>query len=515
MAFAVLTRTVVDDSGNVIPFASVEVRSALDNSLASLYDDGEGQTPIANPITTGNDGFFRFYAAPGTYTVEAGNGISSVTWTISLTYVNGEVYRAPSASLAGKTKALYCTSVDRFYVASRGPSGGTLFEFNRGNVAAPSLPTNSVNGSWDFWRTGKVRQIEDDSGFVLTDTRQETGTWIDYSIPESKLLGPDPISIESDLDLPCRRSQTPGNAVEFNVVAGYGAKARIALYATGSSPTALDIEVNGAVAKTVNVSTFATSVMIVEVPCPPGTNVLKLTHPAGAANLYVVGANLFLLNEEFEHAKTVLDRLAVYRKSPDYINSRGASDYAIKSEADALWAGSFHGGETSTQDLFYMDRANFAMTPGEMRVGKSFSIRQKTRLDWPGGEYLDVNSETILGDSQKRMHVEVIGDVVAETLHIGMCATNTNVSAVTHPRFIEDVEVDNSDLGITNHVRQIDPATGMSVTISVSETDARYTPGRSEISYSTSAYAKFYPNLVRDVAQKVTELRVAFTHTFG
>ena len=94
MALAVVNRTVVDDTGAVIPYASVEVRTVTDNSLASLYSDSGSQAPIANPITSDSRGLFKFYVTPGTYTIEAGNGVSSIIWTM-------DVFNGDSQTLDG------------------------------------------------------------------------------------------------------------------------------------------------------------------------------------------------------------------------------------------------------------------------------------------------------------------------------------------------------------------------------------------------------------------------------
>lgn len=63
--------SVLDASGNVEPGASIEVRSAVDNTLSLLYEDEAGATPLSNPTATDADGFIRFYVDGGFYNITA------------------------------------------------------------------------------------------------------------------------------------------------------------------------------------------------------------------------------------------------------------------------------------------------------------------------------------------------------------------------------------------------------------------------------------------------------------
>lgn len=76
--------TVQDDAGNAVNGASVEVRSTgAGTPLATLASDSGG-TGLANPFTTGADGFAQFWVAAGQYTIEVSSGGSDQTWTVNL-----------------------------------------------------------------------------------------------------------------------------------------------------------------------------------------------------------------------------------------------------------------------------------------------------------------------------------------------------------------------------------------------------------------------------------------------
>lgn len=69
MAFVPWKRTIVDNNGDIIPSASVEVRRTADNSLATLFSD-EGTTSLTNPFTAdASTAEAEFFAAPDRYTV--------------------------------------------------------------------------------------------------------------------------------------------------------------------------------------------------------------------------------------------------------------------------------------------------------------------------------------------------------------------------------------------------------------------------------------------------------------
>lgn len=80
MAHSVWQATIVDDDGDVLPAASVEVRALPGLTLATLYEDVDGNTPLANPFAADAEGFARFYVAAGRYRITATSGATSRTW---------------------------------------------------------------------------------------------------------------------------------------------------------------------------------------------------------------------------------------------------------------------------------------------------------------------------------------------------------------------------------------------------------------------------------------------------
>ena len=71
-ALAGIRGNAVSAAGIVIENAEIEVFVAGSNDQKpDLFEDRNGNTPLTNPFTTGNDGFFEFFCTGGAYRIEA------------------------------------------------------------------------------------------------------------------------------------------------------------------------------------------------------------------------------------------------------------------------------------------------------------------------------------------------------------------------------------------------------------------------------------------------------------
>jgi hypothetical protein len=80
MTLPIFQRTIVNDAGDVIPGASVEVRRESDNALVQLFSDRDGTVLLSNPTTADSDGFVQFFAASSNYKITATGSGGSVVW---------------------------------------------------------------------------------------------------------------------------------------------------------------------------------------------------------------------------------------------------------------------------------------------------------------------------------------------------------------------------------------------------------------------------------------------------
>ena len=89
MAKAAWNRTIVDASGNVLPGADITVTDERTGTLATLFDDREGNDAKSNPFVADTNGFARFFADAGVYRVVAESGALSRTWRFQSLLDNG------------------------------------------------------------------------------------------------------------------------------------------------------------------------------------------------------------------------------------------------------------------------------------------------------------------------------------------------------------------------------------------------------------------------------------------
>lgn len=78
MALSAWQATIVNESGDVIPSASIEVVDESTGLTATIYANAGGGS-LGNPFSAGTNGFARFYADAGSYTItasDAGSGFS-------------------------------------------------------------------------------------------------------------------------------------------------------------------------------------------------------------------------------------------------------------------------------------------------------------------------------------------------------------------------------------------------------------------------------------------------------
>lgn len=95
MALGRWQATIVNDKGDILPGASVEVRREVAGSpLATLYSDRDGLTPLGNPLTVGLDGYAAFHAVGGAYRITATKDGFSRTWRYVPVGIGSEQDRA-------------------------------------------------------------------------------------------------------------------------------------------------------------------------------------------------------------------------------------------------------------------------------------------------------------------------------------------------------------------------------------------------------------------------------------
>lgn len=117
-----------DTYGNVQAGLSITIKTYPGGATATIYSD-DGVTPAANPLTTGSDGLFSFYAANGTYTVE----------------YDGEVQRR--IKLFDQSNGLAAADVSTI-TANSSSAALTITNSGSGNALASSKPIKVNESLW-------------------------------------------------------------------------------------------------------------------------------------------------------------------------------------------------------------------------------------------------------------------------------------------------------------------------------------------------------------------------------
>lgn len=408
-----------------------------------------------------------------------------------------------------------------FVLAGGGGGAGLVTRVFNGNVAAPSLPVDSENGSWALWRTGIVSALE--YAWVYKKPTSFTGTWTEADVSFSAIdIFTDP-NLGTLYALKVQRSSTggAGAVATINVTVGHDGEIRMGFMGTASAPLAQKIVIDGVTAATVNLRTTTPAILTFVIKAVPGSRVVTIPHEEASTILNIIGAN-FLTLAQLQHWHTDISAWAAYTKSPNYVTNEGAADYAFKAKnGNSYWAGSYHGGEYErAAPEFSLDHRIITPSDSFIGIGRRFSILQQTQLRWASTlESLDMDSLTIFQDSGVFMQCAASNaNLVAHTAFIGMNTTSHAFDSAIGARYHNAATTDGVHyaFGPCQQITQIERSTGRLVYTRFSRPPLlNNSYGGATISYATGAYAKAYSGFIRNAEQKLpVEFSFAFMRAF-
>ena len=176
-----------------------------------------------------------------------------------------------------------------------------------------------------------------------------------------------------------------GGFASYSVNSGNAGKMNIGLYdrAVKSGNTDYKIYFGDSLVKTGSVSTIGeTGRHIIEFNVPPNKSGTLKIENSGSGLLYLTAINFYRLEEL--NGQQVDSFLAYYENNnTHYIESNGASDYALRNADDNKLFGSYHGGEISEECKVVKggSRVDYdTISTGDFWAERNFNVYQKTRL---------------------------------------------------------------------------------------------------------------------------------------
>ncbi|QEG08792.1 putative tail fiber protein [Aeromonas phage 4L372XY] len=451
-----------------------------------------------------------------------------------------ETLRKVSFDLFGATDSPFTPSSERlkivcgggveypgklFVLTQGGGGNGVLIRLFNGNIAAPSLPSNSENGSWALWRTGVVSAIE--YAWVYKKPSVVTGSWTESNVTYSA------VDIYSEPMLgsykPLKRMSSSvsgsgvgaGNELQFNVNVGIDGAIRVGFMGTATAPLNQQIKIDGVVVATVSLRTPTSSIVYHDIKAAPGPRVVTITHTELSTNLNVIGVNFLSIND-LKHWNVDVDSWAAYTRSPGYVTNEGAAEYAIRAKNGANnWAGSYHGGEYErASPEFSVDHRLITPSDSLVAIGRRFSILQQTQLRWASTlESLDMDSLTIFCDGSVFMQCAISNaNLIAHTAYLGMNTTSPAYDSAIGSKYYDNATTDGESyvFGPCQQVTQIERATGRLVYTRFSRPpllDNSF--GGPTVSFAAGAYAKLYSGFIRNASTKLpTDFSFAFQRAY-
>ena len=153
MALARWQSTIVDDEGNVLPNAQVEVRREVAGApLATIYQDRDGAAPLGNPFSANaapfaGDGFVWFHVPGAAYRITVTSGAFSRVLRYEPVGTAQEFDQADVTALVQQVDAGYALTFES--ETSAPPSAGAI-RFNNADFSAATeayISTENLGGS--------------------------------------------------------------------------------------------------------------------------------------------------------------------------------------------------------------------------------------------------------------------------------------------------------------------------------------------------------------------------------
>lgn len=354
-------------------------------------------------------------------------------------------------------------------------SNGPKYVISTLDTANGDTGSSSVGGSWDLIRLKKValasnayvaKSAIDSASTVGTlatlfapAARNSFETYMVYAMSEESTS--EYLSSTGDgygLGVYSIVGSGAASSVSWHVKTGSGRKCNALIYGSAASSTSADILVNGEVVKSFNPSALGFGAgahyktIDFEIPqrmlSGETVTVTLRNNDTTGKLLYFVCLNFMFLKE---YDGRDVDFFKVFGTNSYFINSPGASDYAIFDHDIQKFVGSFHGGETriSAKLTWYGSAIEYPMMYNEGRFVKrnkssitdswallpSFEIAQQTSINGKG-KMNSTFSFNVDGTIDMRFGFYE-GSINVETFYTALTATDVGFTYIGYPNYVE------------------------------------------------------------------------------
>ena len=263
--------------------------------------------------------------------------------------------------------------------------------------------------------------------------------------------------------------------VEYEVTLAAGdessRKANVAIYSSAVVSADFKVEVGGVLVHQGPATRKGTQSALWTIPieltnsatATDSIHTIRITNITGNP-LYVVGVNYYRLdqvpdpNTEFDAWKLWLDL------DNPFINTSGASDYAIFDTDLDVFTGSFHGGETNVALNFSFDGVAYNLSTFaefDFHIAQNVSFKQRTDI---GGKLTTYITTTNYIDGVQQFRVSMTGNMNCTTFYTMLCPTYREFDYIAHPVYLlNGAATDLQNIGDVQDVVQLRSSTGQYV----------------------------------------------------
>lgn len=179
MALARWQASIVDEEGNVVPNASVEVRrETVGSPVAILFSDREGLVSLGNPFPADSDGFAFFHVAGGAFKITVTAPGYQRIWRYVAVGTNAEGDSVTGFTPSGAWNSSADYSIGDV-VSHRQDDSVFAFVSNiDSNIAnEPQFDSGDIGLSDEFWTClGRFTEVSEGGESNLTIYDESTGT---------------------------------------------------------------------------------------------------------------------------------------------------------------------------------------------------------------------------------------------------------------------------------------------------------------------------------------------------